>query len=467
MKKTLLSLLALLLLCAILLPSCAQTKKEEEPEVVSHTENADGFLGIWYSGDEQLVLDFKKDGKVTLFVLAYGYYQYDRTAEGTYTVDEDIITVKVENETATYLYNSEIDELVTATDGGGALCERSETYPTKHASYPFPAYTNLECEKIMSSTAYRDLDVTEDAYAEAAATVFEEYYSDSAEDDLPAVSDRNTIYGDYISVTYNTYVDGELVPNGSALSTRIILTDSQDTVIPGLHEQLIDKPVGDRFDIELPLSKDTFGADYAGKTATLHVTIHKIYQTELDEETVTNAYMMESYTDVLNSKITSIVEKLIWAKVLGGATYLTEDGELPADCYIYYLQYYRDYYHYLAFYYGYPYEDVLGAYNITENDLLGASKQIAVTYVLAFSIAATEDLHYTEEQKEVFIDNYIRELMEEQNKEYEEIEANVKEYQMDYVDNELTYEIVTGYFRDNCFVKRTATESEETITSEE
>ena len=86
--KKLLSVIALLLLCAFALASCTppNTNGTDDSSAEESTYFAPGEIwGIWYAKDHGAVLELREEEKtVSFYSLTTGYYEYYSVQSGTY-----------------------------------------------------------------------------------------------------------------------------------------------------------------------------------------------------------------------------------------------------------------------------------------------------------------------------------------------------------------------------------------------
>ncbi len=95
------------------------------------------------------------------------------------------------------------------------------------------------------------------------------------------VTDRNTCDKDTIVFDFEGFVDGEKIEHGDAKNYTLDLANS--SFIPGFAEQLVDKPLGKDFDINVTFPKEYHEKKLAGKKAVFKCKINEIKEKILPE----------------------------------------------------------------------------------------------------------------------------------------------------------------------------------------
>lgn len=122
---------------------------------------------------------------------------------------------------------------------------------------------------------YKDLTVDVDAYKipdDAFQKSLDNVLSQAATTVL--VTDRNTNDKDIIVFDFDGYVDGEKIEHGDAKNYTLDLANS--SFIPGFAEQLVNRPLGEDFDIKVTFPKEYHEAKLAGKEAVFKCKINEI-----------------------------------------------------------------------------------------------------------------------------------------------------------------------------------------------
>ena len=122
---------------------------------------------------------------------------------------------------------------------------------------------------------YKDLSVDveayktpEDAFQKSLDNVLEQAAT------TVVVTDRNTEAKDVILFDFEGFVDGEKIEHGDAKNYTLDLGNS--SFIPGFADQLVDKPLGKDFDINVTFPKEYHEKKLAGKEAVFKCKINEI-----------------------------------------------------------------------------------------------------------------------------------------------------------------------------------------------
>lgn len=91
---------------------------------------------------------------------------------------------------------------------------------------------------------------------------------------LEVVTDRKTEANDIVVFDFEGFVDGEKIEHGDAKNYSLDLGNS--SFIPGFAEQLVDKPLGEDFDINVTFPKEYHEKKLAGKKAVFKCKINEI-----------------------------------------------------------------------------------------------------------------------------------------------------------------------------------------------
>ena len=95
------------------------------------------------------------------------------------------------------------------------------------------------------------------------------------------VTDRNTTADDIIVFDFEGYVNGEKIEHGDAKNYRLDLANS--SFIPGFAEQLVDKTLGEEFEINVTFPKEYHEEKLAGQPAVFKCKINEIKTKVLPE----------------------------------------------------------------------------------------------------------------------------------------------------------------------------------------
>ncbi len=91
---------------------------------------------------------------------------------------------------------------------------------------------------------------------------------------ITPITDRPAQLGDEVILDYAGFCDGEQFAGGTAQKQSLVL--GSGAFIPGFEEQLIDKVVGEKVDVEVTFPEAYHAKELAGKKATFKCTIHEI-----------------------------------------------------------------------------------------------------------------------------------------------------------------------------------------------
>ena len=95
------------------------------------------------------------------------------------------------------------------------------------------------------------------------------------------VTDRKTVNTDIIVFDFEGYSNGEKIEHGDAKNFTLDLAHS--SFIPGFAEQLVDRPIGEEFDIEVKFPEEYHEKKLAGQPATFKCKINEIKTKVLPE----------------------------------------------------------------------------------------------------------------------------------------------------------------------------------------
>lgn len=95
------------------------------------------------------------------------------------------------------------------------------------------------------------------------------------------IEDRKTKKGDIIKFDFKGYVDNEAFQGGEANDYELEI--GSNSFIPGFEDQLIDKAIGEEFDVNVKFPEEYHAEDLKGKDAKFICTIHEIKVKDLPE----------------------------------------------------------------------------------------------------------------------------------------------------------------------------------------
>lgn len=148
---------------------------------------------------------------------------------------------------------------------------------------PFVFKAEVEVMPEVQLGEYKGLEVTKHLYTVDEHDIehnLEHLREQAAE--LVAVEDRDTVQeGDFVTLDFTGYVDGEPFPGGAA--EGYLLEIGSGSFIPGFESQLVGLKVGEDAEINVTFPENYGNKDLAGKAAMFKVKIHEIKVKKLPE----------------------------------------------------------------------------------------------------------------------------------------------------------------------------------------
>ena len=95
------------------------------------------------------------------------------------------------------------------------------------------------------------------------------------------IEDRNTKKGDIVKLDFKGYVDNEAFQGGEAKDYELEI--GSNSFIPGFEDQLVDRAIGEEFDVNVKFPEEYHAEDLKGKDAKFICTINEIKVKELPE----------------------------------------------------------------------------------------------------------------------------------------------------------------------------------------
>lgn len=388
MKKSL-SLLLLLLTLALAFSACttsphatdptesnSESSSESDSESSSETEEEkipQEINGIWYSHAAQTVLDLTDLSNVTYYLLMVGFYEYQEKTTLPATLENNVLTLTLDEETTLSLTFDPMEDTLTDTGNEDEISyTRKNAIPTQYVSLPFPNFATMGAKNLVQLGAYTDLKLptTAEDFADA-ADAFTSIYGSLTTLNAPMVTDRPAQMNDYVNVDYTGYLDGEAFENGAATGADILISTNSG-YIPGFAEGIVGHTVGETFDVTVTFPADYHEPSMAGKETVFTMTLHAIYD-------VRGAYLWKQVSDK------------------------TTIESYPEESYAYFLQYYHEMYHWYAYYYGMDYEVFLMMYGITETAMVEAAKISAANYLSVYAAVETFGIDVTEDAEALMV----------------------------------------------------------------
>lgn len=95
------------------------------------------------------------------------------------------------------------------------------------------------------------------------------------------IEDRKTKKGDIVKLDFKGYVDNEAFQGGEAIDYELEI--GSNSFIPGFEDQLLDRAIGEEFDVNVKFPEEYHAEDLKGKDAKFICTINEIKVKELPE----------------------------------------------------------------------------------------------------------------------------------------------------------------------------------------
>lgn len=477
--KKLLSVIALLLLCALVLPSCAASllagdssstenstttpgSGNEDSTTTpgsgdSSTDNpatmSDGIYGIWHSDDIGAVLEIKKENNtINFYSLSTGYYEYYSLQSGTYKIVNNVLIFTLGDSSNSFV--CAYDTLEDTVTVGEVTYKRTTKLPEKHPSYSFPDFltliNNFDYSSVISLPDYKSIKITDIAMEEARMAIFKSFYSSSLSD-CPTITDRPAQRGDFVVVDYVGYKNGETFQGGSANDAEISIIYNSG-YIPGFAEGIIGHSVGESFDVNVTFPEDYSSAALAGQKVVFRMHLTAIYDVRLSQEQFDKFENLEydTYEEYVTEYARMLSGDLAWTMLIEDSKLI---GELPEEAYLYFYQDSLDYMHYIADMYGIEYQELLDYYGYTEEYFMTEAKIMAVGYLIPYLIAKAESLSFTSEQYDELMDEFVESYRESYPEStVEEAKEQILKTQGKYFEATLMGEIVVDWLANVLFV---------------
>ena len=404
--RKLLPLIVLLLTVTMLLNACTPSSQdptddttESTTESTTDTETSEEPVtinNIWYSRDEQTVLDLTDLSNVTYYSLKIGFYEYEEKINPSCTYTDSVLTLTFENEsTLVWSFDEKSGMLVSFNGNETASYTVMESLPTQYEQIFFPDYSKMDCETLISLGAHTGLKLPTDDDLETAVSLFSEIYGAGLRNQ-PVITGRTAQMKDYVNIDYKGFLDGVAFVGGEAEDVDLLIA-SDSGYIPGFAEGVAGHEIGSTFDIEVTFPDNYQNTEMAGKTVIFTMTLNAIY-------------------DLRGS--------FLWSQVIENS----KVENFPEETYAFFLQYYREYYHMYAYYYEMEYEDFLSQYaGITDADLIELAKINALNYITVYALLSKYDIAITDEAYQSELNFFIQDMMEAYGTTYEEAKNYVLE----------------------------------------
>jgi trigger factor len=313
-----------------------------------------------------------------------------------------------DGKTYSWVFDAKTGSLSASMGSDTSAYKRCEDLPTEHVATPFPDFAGLKPEDIVTLGKHSDLTPAVDCTAEAAISIFQNYYKKVEKTPL-TITNRAAQKGDLVNIDYKGYLDGVAFSGGEAKSQDVKLIENSG-YIPGFAEGVIGKAAGSTFDVNVTFPEDYGNKDLAGKAVVFTMTLNKIYDLTIPDADVATYTENKhtTYSSLLEEASSSFIKDDLWAQVLEGSNC----ENMPESFYGYFLAYYRDMYHHYAAMYGMDYTVFLTYNGITEDDFVNAAKQDAMQFAVAFALSAKNNIVYTQDDFNAKIEEYAKQLVD-------------------------------------------------------
>ena len=404
MKKSLVTLITLVLIFACLATSCTFTPVDEskipmmdyqtttagttgkQETTTAPVEPSDpvAIIGKWSSSTVPMVFQFFSDGTLKCFYLAPGYYEYSAIYTGTYTYDGLTLTYQLDDDSNFNGSCSVANNVMTINSQH--VFKTATELPTLHAKYTFPDYEALAAKYPLADGTYTGNTIPTTLRAEALANLEETYWQNQSTANWAKLTTGTAKLGDYVNIDYCGKLNGVAFSGGTA-QNQIIEVNDGTGMIDGFCIGVAGHTVGETFDVPVTFPEDYHSADLAGKEAVFTMTLNCIYDFSLtDEIAVANKY--ESLEAWVNSEYDLMLADKVWDLIPG-----LKDNEIPEEAYLFFYQYYLDSLYYNAFYYfGNNLDQCLAYFGVTLEGLHEDSIAIGKQYLRSAQVAAKLNL---------------------------------------------------------------------------
>lgn len=316
---------------------------------------------------------------------------------------------------------------------------------------PITDYADYNLDEYVTIGQYKGVEITKGS-AEVTDEQLTEYIANVLQENTYErdVTDRVSQNGDVLVIDFTGKMDDMDTPEGLD-GTDVKMSLGSGGYIPGFEDALVNRSVGDRFDMHItfptPYSNNP---DLAGQAATFDVTVKQISETVLPELTdefvktisdyatvdeYKSAIKLSLYNDNLND-VESDEEGQIWDAILATATVIKyPDKEIQG-----YIDSFEDYYNsYLSYYNVDSLETlVTEKLGMTMEDFNSEARKYAEQAVseelVMFSIIKKEGISVTQTEYDASVKVYA------QTYNYDTVEAFEEHYGKDVVLKSLLWE---------------------------
>lgn len=323
---------------------------------------------------------------------------------------EEIVTETTESiETV-----EEVETNVSSTEDTGEVNNTQEENLVSMSELVRPDISNLNYEDYVTVGDYTNIDISiekqnvADEDIDAYLNNLLSSYGESVD-----VTDRTTLKGDYLNISFTGLIDGEEFEGGSAEDYTFILGNGE--FLEDFEAPLYDINVGDIVVAEVVFPEE-YTANLAGKTAEFTIVLNSVQEKivpELTDELISEISQTAKTEEDLRNEIKETLEisynasytDELYTKIVEDLNAASELKEAPEDLFNYYKESLKAYYSEYAMVYGISLEEFLSVYcELTPEEFEKecieyaelASKQALVLY----AIAAKENITLSDEEYE-------------------------------------------------------------------
>lgn len=430
-------------------------EEETTPEGTTGPQKEYSPWGFWYAYENLSVIELT-EGATTAKVYSTtpGYYEYDDVITVDCFYDGNAtFTLSFEEGDTTESLNFVFDKFantLTLTENGYTTKHLpAEKAPTKHATYPFPNYADMDLASILT--------VGELDFASFSATVLEGVAYEIATDFWGAMEyfpmlenpTRPTVSGDVVNIDYCGKLDGVAFTGGTATDVTLFVSDYDNKYIPGFTDGIIGHTVGETFDVPVTFPEEYHSADLAGKAVVFTMTLHGICNLSLTDEQVQaltdKAY--STYADLFEFEKEAAVENFLRTAILEATAVV----KTPEEAYLYFYQQIADYYHMLAYYYGVDYETLAYYYGLSDAYYMNEALNEANYNMALFVLAQNKGIVWGEKEFEAKYEEYVADYLETYQNASREEACNYADKFVIKMELEITKETVLAWAMQQIF----------------
>ncbi|MBQ9481566.1 MAG: trigger factor [Clostridia bacterium] len=305
------------------------------------------------------------------------------------------------------------------------------------------AYKGIKIDKVEYNVTVEDVDAEIEKLRERNSRMVD-------------VTDRPAKDGDTVVIDYSGSVAGVKFPGGTAEKQNLVL--GSGSFIPGFEEQIAGMNIGDEKDLNVKFPDDYHAEELKGKDAVFAVKLHEIKVKELPEvndEFIKDAVGSES-VDAYRNETREKLEKSNAAKAesetedkLLKAIADASEVEVPDALVERQIDSIMQDIEYRLMYQGMKLEDYVKYIGSTMEEFrknYRAQAEVNAKYQLVIDkIIEVENISASDEE----LDERIKELAEQANKEFEQFKADMNPRQKDYLKDSLVIKNLFKFLKEN------------------